>query len=508
MTSGDTVYYRYSTNKSWDAAKADCEAMGGRLAVPESTSANEAIRSINGGLLLHIGFRQSSGQTQPGTGWLNVEGNVPTYTNWNSGEPNDGDRYENGNQNCGRMWDIGTWDDVSCSSSASPYVCEFGAQPVTCGGGSTCATSTDSTYRCQCPAGQRYDAQNNACFGGPLAIEVNSLNVDQAASGNVFVNFPLKARVGLKGTGNTNSLVVSLGLMQKPGGPNPTQAELESLQSCLVGGTRITLPGDGSQQFVDIEGIVPPECLEGEPQRAANFFVLLDGADEYTTEDDKWLVYNEKEAQTPVGQACKTRDPATGVERTGCVINVNVRPPPGTDIELLEATPDSSVIVLDPPGQATDVSPGGTEAPRPLFIAGINVAAFGRDFDEANASSLPGAVDFAYDIIASPDTGNVGWKRLNANPEALHAPIGSLKPGEELQLDARLHPHPGVPHPHQPRWPLGGLHGLPGARLRPGALPGVWRPHGRGPGRPRQQLQGVLRPPRARQLLVELGLLV
>ncbi len=440
--SGNTVYYRYSTNKSWDAAKAECAAMGGRLAVPMSSSDNEAIRSINGGLLVHIGFRQSSGQTQPGSGWLNLEGEVPNYTNWNAGEPNDGDRYENGNQNCGRMWDNGTWDDISCTSSGSPYVCEFGAQPVTCGGGATCGLSTDSTYRCQCPAGQRYDVENNACFGGPLAIEVNSLNVNRAASGNVFVNFPLKARVGLKGTGNTNSFVVSLGLMEKPSTPNPTQAELESLQSCVIGGTRITLPGDGSQQFVDIEGIVPPECLAGAPQRAANFFVLLDGADEYTTEDDKWLVYNEKEAQTPVGQACKTRDPATGVERTGCVINVTVKPPPGTDIELIEATPDSSVIVLDPSGQPSDVSSGGAEAPRPLFIAALNVAAYGRDFDEANASSLPGMVDFAYDIIAQPDVGNVGWKRLNANPEALHAPIGNLKPGEELQLDARLHPTP------------------------------------------------------------------
>ncbi|MFY0570950.1 lectin-like protein [Archangium lansingense] len=441
-SSGETVYYRYSTNKTWNAAKADCEAMGGRLAVPRSSSDNELLRSINGGQLVHLGFRQNSGQSQPGAGWVTVEGDTPNYTNWSSGEPNDGDGYESSTQNCGRMWDSGAWDDISCTSSGSHYACEFGAQPVTCGGGSTCSLSTDSTYRCSCPAGQRYDVENNSCFGGPLSIEVNSLNVDQAASGNVFVNFPLKARVGIKGTGNTNSLVVSLGLMQKPSGPNPTQAELESLKSCLVGGTRITLPGDGSQQFVDIEGLVPPECLEGEPQRAANFFVLLDGADEYTTEEDKWLVYNEKEAQTPVGQACKTRDPSTGVERTGCVINVNVRPPPGTDIALLEASPDSSVIVLDPNGQATDVTPGGTEAPRPLFVAGINVAAFGRDFDEANASSLPGVVDFAYDIIAQPDVGNVGWKRLNANPEALHAPIGNLRPGEELQLDARLHPTP------------------------------------------------------------------
>ncbi|WP_158501641.1 lectin-like protein [Vitiosangium sp. GDMCC 1.1324] len=440
VTSGDTVYYRYSTGKTWAAAKADCASMGGRLAVPMSSSGNEAIRSLTSDVLAYIGLSQLSNQSSPSAGWQTVEGDTPAYLNWNSGEPNDNGGGENNDQQCARMYgDTGKWDDVRCSNS-SPYVCEFGAQPVTCGGGATCGLATDSTYRCQCPSGQHYDAANNSCFGGALSIDVNSLNVDQAASGNVFVNFPIKARVGLKGTGNTNTLVVSLGLMQKPSGPNPTQAELESLHSCLVGGTRITLPGDGSQQYVDIEGIVPPECLEGDPQRAANFFVLLDGADENTTEDDKWLVYNEKEAQTPVGQLCKTTDPVTGVQRAGCVINVTVRPPPGTDIALLEASPDSAVAVLDPSGQPTDVPSGEAEAPRPLFIADVSVAAFGRDFDEANASTLPGTVDFVYDIVAQPDTGNVGWKRLNANPEALHAPIGNLKPGEKLQVDARLHP--------------------------------------------------------------------
>ncbi|WP_163996571.1 C-type lectin domain-containing protein [Pyxidicoccus caerfyrddinensis] len=444
VTSGDSVYYRYSTARTWAGAKADCAAMSGRLAVPMSSSGNEAIRSITGGALTYIGLSQLNGQTSTSAGWQTVEGDTPTWLGWASGEPNDGGGHpEYGIQNCARMYgDSGAWDDVKCANT-SAYVCEFGSAPVTCGGGATCGMASGATtYRCQCPTGQRYDVELQSCIGGPLTIEVNSLNVDQAASGNVFVNFPLKARVGLKGTGSTNSFVVSLGLMQKPSGPNPTQAELESLQSCIVGGTRVTLTGDGTQQFVDIEGLVPPECLAGAPQRAANFFVLLDGADEFTTEENKWLVYNEKEAQTPVGQRCKTKDPVTGVERPGCVINVTVRPPPGTDVALLEATPDSSVVVLDSSTQPADVNAGAGEAPRPLFIAGLTVAAFGRDFDESGAASLPGMVDFVYDIVAQPDTGSVGWKRLNANPEALHAPIGTVKPGEELQFDARLHPTP------------------------------------------------------------------
>lgn len=440
VASGDTVYHRYSSSKTWTAAKADCEAMGGRLAVPTSASNNELIRSINGGNLMHLGLRQNSGQSSTSAGWVTVEGDSPSYVNWSSGEPNDGDGHENGHQNCGRMWASGTWDDISCTGSSSHYVCEFGAQPVTCSGGATCAVATDSTYRCQCPEGQRYDAETNSCLGGPLALEVNSLDVDQAASGNVYVNFPLRARVGLKGNGSANSLVVSVGLMQKPSGPNAPPEELESLKSCMVGGTRVNIAGDGSQQYVDIEGIVPPECLGTDPQHAANFFVLLDGADEYTTEENKWLVFNEKEAQTPIGQRCTTTDPVTGMPRPGCVINVTIRPSPGLDISMLEAAPDSSVAVLAPPGQHEDVRPGGSEAARPLVIADLRVAAFGRDFDDPDSGTLPDTVDFTYDIIASPDNAQVGWKHLDANPEAIHAPIGTLKPGEALQLDARLHP--------------------------------------------------------------------
>ncbi len=445
-TDGDTVYYRYSTAKTWADAKVDCEAMGGRLAVPTSSSSNSAILTLQGGSPMFIGIKQAAGQATPDAGWQTIEGDSLSFINWKSGEPNDSPTAgENGEQNCGRMSHVdGTWSDVPCAGPTGNYVCEFGIQPVGCGAGATCGiASGDTNYRCQCPSGQKYDKTNNACYGGPLAVEVNSLNVDKAASGDVFVNFPIHGTIGLKGTGNTNNVHVTLGLMEKPpSGPNATPQELESLRSCIVANGNIALPGDGSQQFVEVDGIVPPECLGTDPQRLANFFVLIDGVEENTTETNKWLIFNEKEAQNPVNQLCTTIDPVTQQPHTGCVINVTVKPPPGLDIALVDASPDSSVGVLAPDAQPPDIRPGSSEPERPLVVLNAEVAAYGRDFDTPGSETLPGQVDFTYDIKAQPDNANVGWKALNANPDGQHAPLSSLVPGELLEIDARLHPTP------------------------------------------------------------------
>jgi hypothetical protein len=144
------LFHLYSGTTTWDQAKADCEAMGGRLAVPTSPARNEVIRSLNNGSDLFIGLRQSSGQSSPGAGWLTVSGNIPPYLNWNPGEPNDMDGVEDGWQNCSRMYiSDGKWDDVSCTATTSPYVCEFPAPPTRCTGGTTCVIPSGApTYSC------------------------------------------------------------------------------------------------------------------------------------------------------------------------------------------------------------------------------------------------------------------------------------------------------------------------------------------------------------------------
>ncbi len=165
-SAGGIVYFRYSSGKTWANAKADCTAMGGRLAVPFNSASNSAIYSIIRSDLTYIGLTQATGQSSPSVGWQTPEGYSASYFNWSSGEPNDMDNVENDYQDCARMYTTGYWDDVACSQ-VSPYVCEFAAPPLHCGGGSTCSLGTDSNYHCFCPLGQHYDVQLNACVNGP-----------------------------------------------------------------------------------------------------------------------------------------------------------------------------------------------------------------------------------------------------------------------------------------------------------------------------------------------------
>lgn len=443
-TNGNSTYYRFASSKSWSAAKADCEAMGGRLAVPMDSAGNSAIRGTNGGSNLWIGVSQQSAQPNPGAGWVDVEGKSLAYTAWRGGEPNDYPTPgEQGQEDCSMMYaNDGTWNDDICGSSKQ-YVCEFGISPVSCGGGASCAIpSGGSTYKCTCPTGQTYDKANNTCYGGALAVEINSLKATPAG-GDIFVNHPFTVRVGFKGTGNTNQVELQVGLMQKPpSGAAATDTELATLKSCIVGTKQVNVLGSGSQQFADITGVIPPECLGTESVRAVNLMVVVDPVLDSTTQgdDNKWTIYNVKNASDPLHAKCRTPDPGTGT--AGCVIDLNVKPSPGLDLALTSATPGSSVIVLPPAGTSPNLRPGGSERPKPMVTVESSLVAYGRDYDTTDSATLPGSVNFKFDIIASPDTAGVGWKPLSVDPEGNHAPLSALVPGEELQRDAALFPTP------------------------------------------------------------------
>ncbi len=443
-TNGNSTYYRFASGKSWSAAKADCEAMGGRLAVPMDSAGNSAIRGTNGGSNLWIGVSQQSGQPNPGAGWVDVEGQSLAYTAWRGGEPNDYPTPgEQGQEDCSMMYaNDGTWNDDICGSSKQ-YVCEFGISPVSCGGGASCAIpSGGSTYKCTCPTGQTYDKANNTCYGGALAVEINSLRATPAG-GDIFVNHPFTVRVGFKGTGNTNQVELQVGLMQKPpSGAAATDTELATLKSCIVGTKQVNVLGSGSQQFADITGVIPPECLGTDSARAVNLMVVVDPVLDSTTQgdDNKWTIYNVKNASDPLHAKCRTPDPGTGT--AGCVIDLNVKPSPGLDLALTSATPGSSVIVLPPAGTSPNLRPGGSERPKPMVTVESSLVAYGRDYDTAGSDALPGSVNFKFDIIASPDTAGVGWKPLSVDPEGNHAPLSALVRGEELQRDAALFPTP------------------------------------------------------------------
>lgn len=443
-TSGDSTYYRFASNKTWSAAKADCEAMGGRLAVPMDSAGNSAIRGTNGGSNLWIGVSQQSGQSNPGAGWIDVENKSVAYSAWRSGEPNDYPTAgEQGQEDCGMLYaNDGTWNDDPCGNSRH-YVCEFGIAPVSCGGGATCAIpSGGSTYKCGCPTGQTYDAANNTCYGGALGVEINSLKATPA-SGDIFVNHPFTVRVGFKGSGNTNQVELQIGLMQKPpSGAAATDTELSTLKSCIVATKEVNVLGSGTQQFADITGIVPPECLGTDSNRVTNLMVVVDPVKDSTTQgdDNKWTIYNVKNLSDPLHQKCRMPDPGTGT--VGCVVDLNVKPSPGLDLALTAATPGSSVIVLPPPGSSPNLRPGGSERPKPMVTVESSIVAYGRDRDTSGAATLPGNVGITFDIVASPDTAGVGWKPMSVDPEGNHAPLSALAPETELQRDAALFPTP------------------------------------------------------------------
>lgn len=442
---GDTQYFLYATARTWSEANDDCIAMGGRLAIPVDGARNDAINSLQSGPGVFIGVSQMTGQSSPDAGWLTVEGDALDYLGWQAGEPNDAPGpSENGQQDCGLMnASDGTWKDAPCDANRQ-YVCEFGESPVVCGGGASCAIAAGaSDYRCQCPTGQTYDVDNHACYGGPLTVRVHELELEHAGR-DVFTNFPIQGTIGLRSNGSPNRVHISLGLMERPvNGANATDEELAALRSCVVANGELILAGDDSLQHLTVRGIVPPECLDGDPQMSANVFVLIDATEDATTEEDKYVVFNQREASTPLGQACTTTDLATGQPVTGCVIDVTVKPSPGLDIALVNAKPVSSVGVLDPDGQHSDTPAGPGEAARPLIAVDLSVAAFGRDYDDSGAANLPGTVDFRYEIKADPDPSQIGWRLLDANPLAQHAPLDAIVPGEHLQFDARLHPNPG-----------------------------------------------------------------
>ena len=45
---------------------------------------------------------------------------VPEYTNWSEGNPSDSGHGED----CGELYDSGTWNDAPCESFHRPFVCE------------------------------------------------------------------------------------------------------------------------------------------------------------------------------------------------------------------------------------------------------------------------------------------------------------------------------------------------------------------------------------------------
>jgi len=106
-------YYRSTGTANWQTAKSNCANMGGHL-VTITTSGEQAF--IFG--LWPSGWIGLTDEVTEGT-WKWVTGETYSYTNWNSGEPNN-----SGNEDYVQFVSGGKWNDLNGTSSLA-YVLEF-----------------------------------------------------------------------------------------------------------------------------------------------------------------------------------------------------------------------------------------------------------------------------------------------------------------------------------------------------------------------------------------------
>jgi len=106
-------YYRSTGTANWTTAKSNCAAMGGYLVTVTSSGENNFLYN-----LWPSGWIGLTDEVTEGT-WRWVTGETYSYSNWNSGEPNN-----SGNEDYIQFVSNGRWNDLNNNSSLA-YVIEF-----------------------------------------------------------------------------------------------------------------------------------------------------------------------------------------------------------------------------------------------------------------------------------------------------------------------------------------------------------------------------------------------
>jgi hypothetical protein len=113
---------------TWEDAKTAAQAlsysgMSGHLATITSEKENNFVSSLGSVDGCWLGGFQSAGSSEPNGGWQWVTGESWSYTNWNSGEPND-----MGNENALQFWNSNVWNDKN-GNNMYGYIVEY--EPTT-----------------------------------------------------------------------------------------------------------------------------------------------------------------------------------------------------------------------------------------------------------------------------------------------------------------------------------------------------------------------------------------
>ena len=125
VSEGGNDHWYALTDGAWDLdasdfndAEAEAQSYGAHLVTIDSAAENQWVSSTLGltPKSILIGFYQDVGDpgySDPGGGWKWISGDLVTYTNWKSGEPNDWHGGENWCAlNPGLEADGGAWNDI------------------------------------------------------------------------------------------------------------------------------------------------------------------------------------------------------------------------------------------------------------------------------------------------------------------------------------------------------------------------------------------------------------
>lgn len=129
LVPSDAVYYNghyysvFDDDVTWTEAEALCESLGGYLATITSEEEQEFITEFSSGQNLWIGGYREDDETV----WMWVTGEIWSYTNWDSGEPNNSSNVVS-NENRVVLWNDGYWNDLNDENTteSSGYICEWG----------------------------------------------------------------------------------------------------------------------------------------------------------------------------------------------------------------------------------------------------------------------------------------------------------------------------------------------------------------------------------------------
>ncbi len=138
---GNNHWYDYvALPGTWDNANTDVQTkqyngLDGHLVTLTSAAENTFVWDSFSLSFTHtynawLGGYQQPGASTPASNWAWVTGEEWSYTNWNTGEPNDGTTGENSQEDHIHFRFSGNWNDLYDTQVIDGYVVEYESSPV------------------------------------------------------------------------------------------------------------------------------------------------------------------------------------------------------------------------------------------------------------------------------------------------------------------------------------------------------------------------------------------